>query len=385
MSDHGQADACGVSTGGLRTDPRWGDSVAALVERIRDDILASPRQRITFARFMRRALTEPGLGYYDTSAQRPTREGDFLTAPELHPFFGRCVGRQLTELWERLGSPERFVVQEWGAGRGTLATSVAAGLHADGSGLAEALLWQPIDLPGRHPEPAVGPFTGAVLANEYLDALPVHRVERRDGQLLERYVTWQDGWFAERPGPVSSPELTAELAADGVTLADGQLAEIRPGIGQWLTTATNELVAGALLVIDYGHPASVLYGPRRMAGTLVTYRDHQAGDDPFQAVGHSDITTHVDLTALARAADAAGLAPLGETSQAEFLASLGLGDMLGRMGLDPATDGGAYLLARSSVARLLDPRHLGAFRVLLYGRGLAQAPALKGLSIRIPR
>ena len=105
------------------------------------------------------------------------------------------------------------------------------------------------------------------------------------GSSLERYVTWRDGWFAEGPGPVSSPALAAELAADGVTLADGQLAEIRLGIGEWLTTATRDLQAGALLIIDYGHPASVLYGPRRMAGTLVTYRDHQAGDDPFAAVG----------------------------------------------------------------------------------------------------
>jgi SAM-dependent MidA family methyltransferase len=81
---------------------------------------------------MERALTEPGLGYYATSSARPAREGDFLTAPELHPFFGRCVGRQLAEVWQRLGRPEPFTVREWGAGRGTLAGSVAEGLRADG-------------------------------------------------------------------------------------------------------------------------------------------------------------------------------------------------------------------------------------------------------------
>ena len=81
------------------TDPRWTDSEPRLVEAIRDEILAAPDRRITFARFMERALIEPGMGYYATAGTRPTREGDFLTAPELHPFFGRCGGRQLDEIW----------------------------------------------------------------------------------------------------------------------------------------------------------------------------------------------------------------------------------------------------------------------------------------------
>ena len=381
-------------------DPRWTESEPRLVEAIRDEILAAPDRRITFARFMERALTAPGLGYYATTATRPTREGDFLTAPELHPFFGRCVGRQLTEAWERLGRPQPFTVREWGAGRGTLARTVAEGLHADGSPLAEALTWQPTDLPGRHPEPPTGTFTGAVLANEYLDALPVHRVEQRDGRLLERYVTWTgaafraagaatarhaDGWFAEIADEPSTAALEAELAVNEVRLADGQLAEIRPGLARWVGEATGELAAGLLLIIDYGHEASVLYGPRRMAGTLVTYRGHQAGDDPFAAVGRQDITTHVDISAVERGARTAGLTDLGRTSQAEFLINLGLGDLLSRMGLDPTTDGGAYLLARASVVRLIDPRALGGFKVMAFGRGIDRVPVLRGMSTQAGR
>src|SRR5262249_47764620 len=83
-----------------------GDS--RLVERIRDEIEASSERRIPFARFMQLALTEPGLGYYATTHERPTRGGDFLTAPELHPFFGRLIGRQLAEVWGRLGEPAAF-------------------------------------------------------------------------------------------------------------------------------------------------------------------------------------------------------------------------------------------------------------------------------------
>lgn len=381
-------------------DPRWAESEPSLVESLRDEILAEPDRRITFARFMERVLTEPGVGYYAATATRPTREGDFLTAPELHPFFGRCLGRQLDEIWERLGHPAPFTVREWGAGRGTLARTVADGLAADGSPLTGVLDWQPTDLPGRHPDPPTGPFTGAVIANEYLDALPVHRVEQRDGRLLERFVTWAgagyraagaaaihraDGWFAEIADEPSTSALAAELAVAEVRLADGQLAEIRPGLARWASTAVNELAAGLLLVIDYGHPASVLYGPRRMAGTLVTYRGHVAGDDPFTAVGRQDITTHVDLTAVERGARTAGLTELGVTSQAEFLVSLGLGDLLSRMGLDPDTDGGAYLLARASVVRLLDPRALGGFRVLAFGRGIDRVPALRGMAVRSGR
>jgi SAM-dependent MidA family methyltransferase len=383
-------------------DPRWADSEPRLLEAIRDEILTAPDRRITFARFMERALTEPGLGYYATTATRPTREGDFLTAPELHPFFGRCLGRQLEDAWERLGRPAVFTVREWGAGRGTLARTVADGLRADGSALADALEWQPTDLPGRHPDPAAGPFTGAVLANEYLDALPVHRVEQRDGRLLERYVTWtgatyrpagasgtvrhaDGGWFAEVADEPSTVALEAELAMNGIRLADGQLAEIRPGLARWVGEATNDLAAGLLLVIDYGHEASVLYGPRRMAGTLVTYRGHVAGDDPFIAVGRQDITTHVDITAVERGARTAGLTELGRTSQAEFLINLGLGDLLSRMGLDPTTDGGAYLLARASVVRLIDPRALGGFKVMAFGRGIDRVPVLKGLATQAGR
>ena len=132
-------------------DPGPIDGDPRLVARIRDEIAGSPGGRITFARFMARALTEPGLGYYATSELRPTRAGDFLTAPELHPLFGRCLGRALAARWTEVGSPPRFTVRESGAGRGTLRDTVLAGLEADRSGLAAAIAWHPMDLPGRHP------------------------------------------------------------------------------------------------------------------------------------------------------------------------------------------------------------------------------------------
>jgi SAM-dependent MidA family methyltransferase len=323
---------------------------------------------------MELALTAPGLGYYAASDRRPTREGDFLTAPELHPVFGRCFGRLLDDVWHRMGSPGRFRVRELGAGRGTLEASVVVGLRMDRSSLVDALEWQPVDL--AHPSPS-DRVSGAIIANEFLDALPVHRVVRRAGELRERFVTWDDG-LREVEGDLSTPALSDHLAVDQVELADGQLAEIGLDAVAWVHAAGRDLTEGVLLMIDYGHPAVELYGPRRIAGTLVTYRDHRVGFDPFQAVGHQDLTAHVDLTAVDRAAREVGLESMGWTTQARFLARLGLGELLSELGRDPSTDAPQYLAARAAVARLLDPRHLGGFQVMAFGRGVASSPPLRG-------
>ena len=185
-------------------DDRWDSSEPQLVAAIRDEILAAPGRRITFARFMERVLTEPGIGYYASSELRPTRGGDFLTAPELHPFFGRCLARFIEGAWRRAGSPSRYLVREYGAGRGALRESAMAGLLADGSPLAGSVDWQAVDLPGRTAateEPA-----DLVLANEYLDALPVHRLrqagslQRGLGRLAGRLVL-RGSWLSPRTRP----------------------------------------------------------------------------------------------------------------------------------------------------------------------------------------
>ncbi len=337
---------------GLRSDA----GEPGLVEAIRTEIRAAPERRITFARFMERALTEPGLGYYATSTIRPTREGDFLTAPELHPFFGRCLGRFVAAAVDASGSAP-FRVLEYGAGQGTLRDDATDGLgfHVD---------WVRADLPDRSDEVA-GP-ADLVLANEYLDALPVHRLVQRES-LREAYVAWEDGGFTEVLGDPSTPELARYLAAGGIELSAGQRADVCLEAARWTAEVADRLVpGGAVLVIDYGHDAAELYGPGRMAGSLLTYRGHEVSDDPYHDVGLTDITAHVDISALERAAAGAGLTLVGSTTQGPFLARLGLGDMLAELGRRTDTDPRAYLEARASVARLLDPRHLGGFRVLAW-------------------
>jgi SAM-dependent MidA family methyltransferase len=404
-------------TAGLRRDASFDpDAIGSdpvLVERLRAEIESGGP--VTFARFMHVALYDPERGYYTgTDPDReglparsapPTRGGDFLTAPELHPVFGRLVGRQLTEVWERLSRPSPFVVREYGAGSGTLGLTIIAGLRADGSRLADELGYAPVELSAprlaelraRYAEAGLadrltepdGRYVGAVLANEFLDALPVHRVAWMDGALRELFVGWDGEGFVAVPGEPSSEGLAGRLAAEGVTLAEGQVAEICLGVDPWVAGVAADLVDGAALVIDYGHEASSLYAASRRGGTLRAYIGQRVHDDPFRHVGRQDLTAHIDLTWLERSARSSGLEVLGRTTQAEFVTALGLGDLLAESaGRDLATGPTAltdHLELRSAAGRLLDPRALGGFHVVALGRGLTSEPPLRGFAWRLAR
>ena len=398
---------------GLRRVPEL-DPGAPLPEsdpRLAANIAAEIRSRgpMTFARFMELALYDPEAGYYSTSADPegettgPGRRGDFLTAPEGHPIFGWAMARHLESVWLALERPGRFVVREHGAGTGALAAGILDGLRRSGSGLFEAVRYQAIDtsaprlavlcarldalgVANRLDPPDDDPAVGAILANELLDALPVHRVEGGpDGRLLERFVSLGRSdaaaagvspTLATVLGPPSTPALAERLADEGVTLQPGQPAEVCLAVDRWVADAAASLERGELLLIDYGYPAAELYDPDR-GSTLRAYHRHRVHADPLIGIGRQDLTAHVDLTAVERAAAAAGLTAIGRTSQARFLAALGTGELLVGLQSDPATTLESYLEARSALVRMLDPRATGAFAVLAFGRGLAPG-ALRG-------
>jgi SAM-dependent MidA family methyltransferase len=366
-----------------------------LVARIRAEIASNGP--MTFARFMELALYEPELGYYSVAEARPTRSGDFLTAPELHPIFGRAIAGQVAEVWRRLDRPSDFTVREFGAGSGALAEALLTELRDTEADLAEVVRYAPIEHNrhrlaeararletsgfGDRVVAAEGPMTGVVLANEFLDALPVHRVEGgAEGRLLERYVVAGTDRLVERPGEPSTPELEARLRADDVTLAPGQRAEVRLADAAWVAGVGRTLERGAAFIIDYALPAAELYAPTRPDGTLIAYRGQRTSGDPFAAIGRQDLTAHVDVTALRRAAEAASLDVLGETSQAAFLVGNGLEALLEAARSDPRTTLAAWAELRSSIVRLLDPRALGGFRVLAFGRGIDARPPLAGFA-----
>lgn len=320
---------------------------------------------------MQRALYEPGLGYYAVTHERPTRQGDFLTAPELHPIFGRAVARQVDDIWRRLGKPADFVVREYGAGRGTL-----------GAAIAEQFQYEPVETGEARP---AQPMVGVVVANEFLDALPVLRVTVQGGRLQEVFVGWSDGHFVDVLSEMSDARLAEWFERRSIKLVEGQRAEVNLAMLDWLAEVATTLVRGYVLIFDYGLPADELYGSQRLTGTLRAFRSHHVSSDVLGAVGRQDLTAHVDLDALADAAQAAGLQVIGRTTQAEFLVGVGLGELLEQERALAGEDWSKQLELRSSVGRLLDPRHLGGYAVIALGKGVEAGLPLRGFDFKLER
>jgi SAM-dependent MidA family methyltransferase len=359
---------------------------------------------MTFARFMEIALYDPDRGYYRGAVPRPGRGGDFLTAPEAHPIFGRALARLVNDVWRAMDEPSRFVVREHGAGTGALAEALIDGLDADGSGALRALRYRVVEVePARisavrtrldeagrsgilEPD-GDDDIEGLVLANEVLDALPTHRVVARGDDLREVLVDVDgDGRLVDLEAAPTTSGLAARLADERIALADGQHAEICLAVDGWVADAAAGLHRGALVLIDYGHPAIELYDPiRRSAGTLAAYLRHQVHEDPYRAIGRQDITAHVDVTAVERAAEAAGLAHLGTVTQSAFLDGLGAGEILVGYQAGPTATLQAYLDARAALVRMIDPSAMGRFRVMAFGRGLPSGRPLRGLESGPPR
>ena len=180
----------------------------------------------------------------------------------------------------------------------------------------------------------------------------------------------------------SAPALADRLAAEGVELAEGQVTEVCLGLGDWLAGAARDLVRGVVVLVDYAQEPAELHGPAHPAGTLRAFARHAVGSDPFRHVGRQDLTATVDLAAVRAGASRAGLEVLGETTQAELLASVGTPDLTDAYLRAPGATLQDALDLRSALARLMDPRGMGGFRVLAFGRGIparAGLPALRRL------
>jgi len=354
---------------------------------------------ITFARFMDLALYMPGHGYYRRPEPGPGMAGaDFLTAPEAHPIFGAAIGRLLEQAWDVLGRPSPFFVTEPGAGSGALAAGLLGGLRDAGSPLFKAVRYRPVEVePARLAQlrerlsaDGIAGFLserrhdaseiGAIVANEVLDALPVHRVVGRDGGLRELLVGVDGaGDFAWIEGEPSTPALAERLAAEGVALGDGHVTEICLALDTWLMDATRHLARGLLVLVDYAAEPVDLHGATHPDGTLRVFARHAVGSDPFRHVGRQDLTATVDLAAVRSAARRAGLTPIGETTQAELLARVGTADLTDAYLRRPGATLQDALTLRSAVARLMDPRGMGGFRVMVFGRDVPEDLTLPAL------
>ena len=375
-------------------DDRIKESVPELVDILRAEI--EEAGRITFARFMELAVSHPDYGYYASDELRTGFTGDFLTAPETDPIFGQTLARQIIECWQHLGRPADFTVREDGAGRGMLAAHILSEIHHREPDLFSSMRYELSDLNSRRVDDALAflnghgfggqarrvssePITGVLLANELLDAFPVHRLIQQEGDLREIYATFRDGWFADDIGPLSNPGLADLLS--GAALTEGQRAEVSPDAVEWSRTLGRQIARGYAILIDYGYPAGELYSSQRFEGTLKGYSRHNVTDDPYLRVGNQDLTAHVNFTAISRAAQEGGMTELGLTTQAYFLAGLSIEQVL--LEMQSEVDAQSYITARHAVMHLIDPRGLGRFRVLLLGKSVQAQPPLSGLSFEL--
>lgn len=359
---------------------------ATLTAHIRDEIAACGGW-IGFDRFMALTLYTPGLGYYSGGAHKFGAAGDFVTAPEMTPLFAQTLAAQAAQIL-RLSAPH---VIEVGAGSGRLAADLLLELEQrdcvplsyrilDLSGELRARQRSSIEQRAPHLLERVvwldtlpGHFDGLVLANELLDALPVHLVvwgSAADPRLvLERGVSWRDGAFvwADRPATGRLLEQARQIA-DDCQPPPGYVSEINLATMDWTASWASILGRGALLLLDYGFPRHEYYHEQRATGTLMCHYRHHAHADPFFLPGLQDITAHVDFTAIVEAGHGAGLDLLGYTTQADFLLNCGLTDVLARI---PADDTARYLPQAQAVQKLISPAEMGdLFKVMALGKGI---------------
>ena len=360
------------------------DALAAsttLIELIQQTILDNAGW-ISFTRFMELALYANGLGYYAGGSAKLGKEGDFTTAPEITPLFGATLAAFAAELAAE--APVRIL--EFGAGSGKLARDILSAMEVLGKKVEDYVI---VELSAELRErqrallaafPAVrwldGPppsFSGLVIGNEVLDAMPVPLVIKKGSAWEERGVSLEGKAFvfADR---LCAPDLIAQIP-DSDLLPDGYLTEVHPLQAGFMRTLSDMLLAGqggTAVLIDYGFPAAEYYLQDRREGTLMCHYRHHSHTDPFFHIGLQDITAHVDFTAVARAALESGLSVLAYMSQAAFLIITGLPELMQR---GQPEDVRTWLPHANAVQKLTSPAEMGElFKVLIVGTG-ADLPA----------
>jgi SAM-dependent MidA family methyltransferase len=373
---------------------------ASLVDLIHE------RGPLTVAAFMDLALYDPRLGYYATAAQRSGRAGDFFTSVDVGPLFGELLAVQIAEMADLLQADAAapFDLVEVAAGNGRLAADVLRALRTaapavysrtrlhliDISATARAahasVLADVADRLTTSSDTLPEAFEGVLVANELLDAMPVHQVVMRPDGLREVYVVARGHTLATAEGPLSTPRLSSYFARLGVMLEQGWRAEVNLRALDWMDDVGRRLRRGFAIVIDYGHVARELYSAGHAGGTLTAGLAHTAAgpeaglDRPawLGRPGERDLTAHVDFTSVRQAARKAGLTPLALLDQTYFL--LGLANPAS---LATAGSGTGGLKRRLALKTLLLPGGLGSTcKVLILGRNVG-TPFLKGCSYRI--
>jgi SAM-dependent MidA family methyltransferase len=372
-------------------------------ERLRGFILSQIEKRgsIPFSQFMEWCLYHPDYGYYRSERMNIGRDGDFYTSPCVHPLFGGLIAKQLSQMSEQWGGPF-FDVVEQGGGRGFLCEDVLQWAKKNSSVFYQRLRYHLIETSpfllkeqrerlGEHEkegkvfwmdpeafEEGRALVEGCFLSNELVDAFPVHQVIFDHGNLKEIYVTQDHGQLKEQWGKLSDPRIVSYFQSMGITLQEGQRAEVNLKALDWMEKVARCLKKGFVLTIDYGYLAKELYGSHRREGTLLCYTQHQTSENPYERLGEQDITSHVNFTGLIQKGEEVGLRFTGLVPQYQFLIALGLLQEMESLGREmPEMDA---LQLRLSLKHLIEPEMgMGeVFKVLIQHKGMDQ-PRLDGL------
>jgi SAM-dependent MidA family methyltransferase len=360
-------------------------SAAALAHsnRLRELILQDVGMQggwIPFSRYMELTLYAPGLGYYTAGARKFGASGDFITAPELSSLFGRTLARQVAEVMEQ-SAPQ---ILELGAGSGKLAADILLELeNMDSLPQRYTILEVSADLRQRQRqfleervphlagrvhwlESLPDTIYGAVIANEVLDALPVHLVCWTGDQILERGVACDaDNFVWQMRAPIHDELLQAARQID---VPEGYVSEISLAARGLVASLCDRLRQGVMLFLDYGFGAGEYYHPQRSSGTLMCHYRHHAHSDPFFLTGLQDITAHVDFSAVAESAIINDAHLLGYTTQAHFLINCGITDFLVETSPEDTL---AYLPLSAQLQKLTSPAEMGElFKVIALGKGI---------------
>jgi len=338
---------------------------------------------ISFQRYMELALYAPGLGYYAAGSLKFGEEGDFITAPEISPLFSRSLANAILPA---LNDDE--IILEVGAGRGCMAADILLYLkQQDKLPKAYWILELSADLRERQQEMIAknipefldkvkwldelpDAFSGVVVANELLDAMPVHLFQKKENDINEINVVWQNDHFAFQFNSSFDQRLVQRVKNIETELAtefdSGYLSEINFAAEDWLKSIAERLQSGVIILIDYGFPQHEYYHRQRNQGTLMCHYRHRTHPDAFVYPGLQDITAHVDFTAMADAALESGMSVLGYTNQANFLMGAGI---LSLAGLENQAETQQQLDIAAQVKKLTLPHEMGElFKVIGFSK-----------------
>ena len=347
-------------------------SVSATLARLIRTAIERNDSWLPFDRFMAMALYAPGLGYYANHSRKfgvlPQSGSDFVTAPELSALFGRALARQVAQALDASGTHE---VWEFGAGSGALAEQLLGALGdkvqrytiVDLSGTLRERQRERLAAHGatvQWADALPDALSGVIVGNEVLDAMPVQLLAFDGAQWFERGVVLGPSTGPAGPAFAWGHRPTALRPPFDAAFPPGAVVEIHPQAEAFISTLAERLTRGAAFFIDYGFPEAEYYHPQRSGGTLMCHRAHRADADPLVDVGAKDITAHVNFTALALAAQNAGLDVLGYTTQAHFLMNCGVLDLLQ----------GADLRTTANTQKLLTEHEMGElFKVIAFAKG----------------